>query len=466
MTEPGIGSPMRQAWLVAALTLVSMLAMIDKNVITLLVPHIKRDLGITDTQVGLVIGVAFALTNVLVAIPAGWLADRGPRRLIVSAGVTTWSVMAAACGFASSFWSLFVARAGVGLAEGLIPPACYSLLRDGVTPGWRGRAFSVYAMSALVGTGLAFVLGGLIVGWLTSQPALPFIGHLPIWSQTLVLVGVSGGLFILLPWTVRPPARAAAAGEASWRETWRRVVRDAPVYRPLAAFGVAHAMLTNSMGVWVPTLLALRFDMGPQTAGPVLGLLLIVMGPIGLFAAGWIMDRLDAAGRSGPAVVALGVALLVAIPGVLEPIAPNAAVTLALQAALVLGATTYLAVTSTLVARLASPLTVGKTMAIFLVLHGVVGAGLAPVVTAVTAAHLFADNANSLGLALTTVNVAYSLVAIGSAWLLLSALRRRPLSAGVGDAVTGVTRAAIEVDRTREAGKRPQGGGPVPIRRP
>ena len=121
------GATFARPWLlVGCLTVTSMLALIDKNVITLMVGGVKTSFGLSDTQVGLVVGVAFALANLAISLPAGWLADRGDRRAIVACGVVIWSIMAATCGAANGFLQLFLARAGVGIGEGLT-----HLIRDG-----------------------------------------------------------------------------------------------------------------------------------------------------------------------------------------------------------------------------------------------------------------------------------------------------------------------------------------------
>ena len=189
------GLSARQQWgLVTTLTVVSMLAMIDKNLIQLMVDPIKADLGLTDVQISLLIGAAFAIANLAASLPAGWLADRTSRRMLIGSGVVIWSIAAAAGGLARSFGGFFAVRAAVGFGEGLIPPACYSLMRDGIDGSRRGRALAVYSMAITAGAGLALVVCGALIAAIVAQgiDRVPLIRAIRPWQLTLMAIGIAG----------------------------------------------------------------------------------------------------------------------------------------------------------------------------------------------------------------------------------------------------------------------------------
>jgi MFS transporter, Spinster family, sphingosine-1-phosphate transporter len=284
----------RQWRVVACLTVLSMLAMLDKNVMTLLVAGIKTDLGLTDTQVGLIIGLAFAVANFAISVPAGWLADRISRRTIVASGVAVWSVMATACGAANSFWQMFWTRAGVGFGEGIIPPASYSLIRDAVHPTVRGRAFSVYGMATSVGTGLSLIFGGVLVGVIAASDLreLPLIGPVKPWQTVLILIGIGGLPLSLLAYAFRDPGRTSGPPAASFGDAWHVAKPHRRALLALLAFSSLHALMAGSLSAWLPALLGRKFGVTPQVVGPILGTLLMVCAPIGLGTAGVMMDRI------------------------------------------------------------------------------------------------------------------------------------------------------------------------------
>jgi MFS family permease len=187
---------LRYAWYVACVLMVcNTFSFIDRQVLGLLVTPIKQDLGISDTRIGLLQGLAFGLYYTLLGIPMGRLVDSGSRRTLVAAGVFLWSLMTAACAGARSFGALFLARMGVGIGEATLSPAAFSLLADYFPKGRLATALSIFSMGIFFGSGLALLLGGLIVGALGS------------WRLTFLLVGLPGLLVALLALTIREPAR-------------------------------------------------------------------------------------------------------------------------------------------------------------------------------------------------------------------------------------------------------------------
>src|SRR5712691_1532753 len=194
------------AWYVVLVLMVCYtLSFIDRQILSLLVGPIKRDLGITDTRVGLLQGLAFALFYTLLGLPMGRFADRGSRRNLIALGVFFWSLMTAVCSVARSFWSLFFARMGVGVGEATLAPSAFSLISDYFPRERLGTALSIYAMGIFIGSGLALIVGGTVVGAVTHLPAidLPVLGTIASWRLTFLIVGLPGLLVGLILYTIR-----------------------------------------------------------------------------------------------------------------------------------------------------------------------------------------------------------------------------------------------------------------------
>ena len=204
----------RRAWVTVFVLLAAYaVAFIDRQILTLLVEPIQRDLEITDTQFSLLSGLAFTLFYTLMGIPLGWLADRGSRRKLILVSVLFWSAMTAACGMAKSFGMLFLARIGVGVGEAGLSPAAFSMIADSFPPEKRSRALSLYAMGAVAGVGLALIIGGAVIGWASTAPpvVLPILGELRTWQLAFLLVSLPGPVLAIAVWALREPKRQELA---------------------------------------------------------------------------------------------------------------------------------------------------------------------------------------------------------------------------------------------------------------
>ncbi len=149
------------AWyVVVILTIAYIFSFLDRQILSLLVEPIRADLGITDTQIGLLQGLAFGIFYTVLGIPIGRLADRYSRRGIIAAGTTIWCLMTAACGLARNFPQLFLARIGIGVGEAALNPSAFSLISDYFPRARRARPMSFYNMGVSLGAGLAHGHGG------------------------------------------------------------------------------------------------------------------------------------------------------------------------------------------------------------------------------------------------------------------------------------------------------------------
>lgn len=390
--------------LVIALTLIAMLAMLDRYALSLLVQPLKADLGLTDTEVGIAVGAGFAIANIAISIPAGWAADRFSRRAIVFAGVVLWSAMTVICGLATTFLVFLLARAGVGLGEGMIPPASYSLIRDGVSPERHGRAFTTFAMANTLGPGSAILLVGTLVGAIVAFDWhwLPLFGDVKPWQFTLILLGVLGMPLAGLAYIFKAPERHHTVdGKNGYPAAITEMRRQRAIYLPLIIFSCCSAMVASSLGIWFPAYVGRVFGLGPQIVGPTLGLILMIGGPLGLFVAGTAMDWLRRRGSDGAGPVAIVAAVMLLLFATLVPLAPSLPLMWTLEAGVVLCSTCYFALVSTVVSKTAPPAMVGKVMALLLVLQGIFGSGIAPVVVGWLADHAYSGQ-HALGMALAT----------------------------------------------------------------
>lgn len=204
------------AWYaLSILFLIYVLNFIDRQIITILAPDLKRDLGLTDADIGFLYGTAFAVFYALFGIPLGRLADNWHRVRLLTIGLTLWSAMTALSGFARSGMHLGLARMGVGIGEATASPSAYSLISDMFPKHMRGTALSIYSAGLYFGGGISLMIGGFIVeGWNRSYPAGGPLG-LVGWQAAFLAVGIPGLLLALLVATLREPVRGLIDGVPS-----------------------------------------------------------------------------------------------------------------------------------------------------------------------------------------------------------------------------------------------------------
>lgn len=296
-------TPAPRSWLLlAALFLAYACSSVDRYVIGLLIEPIKRDLGATDTEIGLLQGFAFLLVYGVAGLPAGYLADRTVRVRLVSAAVAFWSLMTGLCGLASSYWTLFLARAGVGVGESVLSPASYSLIADSFPEDRQGLALGIYVCGASFGAGLSLIASGYIIAALTAHGPLTVLGLVTLqpWQQTFVLLGLPGLLIAALLLWLREPARKAA-----------RAVDDAPSVADYARFAMRNRwalgfhhlasglsnLVTLATTTWAASLMIRVHGWRVDNVGLAVGLATVCGGVCGLLFGGAASDF---AFRRGP----------------------------------------------------------------------------------------------------------------------------------------------------------------------
>ena len=275
-TEPRRG---HRRYVLAVLIVVYAFNFIDRQIIGMLAVPIKRDLGLSDTELGLMGGFAFAIFYTLLALPVARLADRGRRTRVIGVALALWSVMTAVCGLAQSFAQLFLARVGVGIGEaGGVAPA-HSLIADVFPPAERARALALYALAVPLGSALGIVAGGY----------LATVGN---WRLALAVVGGAGLLFapLVLATLPEPPRPAAGSGE-TFASALAALI-GTPSFVALA-FGAGIASIAGyGLFFWLPSFFVRSFGLSVFDASLAFAGLLVSGGAIGIHLGGVLGDRL------------------------------------------------------------------------------------------------------------------------------------------------------------------------------
>ncbi len=301
------------AWYAVVILVVAfILSFIDRIIIAMLVDPLKQDLGLSDTQLGWLQGLAFAVFYAAVGLPIGRMADRYSRRAIIGVGIFLWSLMTAVCGLARNFLELFLARVGVGVGEAALSPAAYSMIADYFPREQLGRAIGVYQAGAFFGAGLSFLLGGLVIQAVTKAPelSLPLVGVVRPWQAVFFIVGLPGILVALLMFTVKEPIRRGVLATQSAGIPLGEVVRYAfERWRVFVLHFIGFALLAVPMTTivtWAFSYFTRVLLFTPPEAALRLGGILIVLSPLGVYAGGWLADALHRRGyRDAPLRVAL-----------------------------------------------------------------------------------------------------------------------------------------------------------------
>jgi MFS family permease len=321
--------PAKARMAAAVLAVAYMLSFIDRQILSLLVEPMKRDLRITDFQASLLQGFAFAVIYAAAGIPFGRLADRFSRRNLIIAGVAVWSVMTTLCGLVRSFGGLFIGRFGVGIGEAALSPAAYSLLADYFSPDRLPRAMAVYGLGPAVGTGLAYMLGGTIlarVGTAETVALGPF-GWVRPWQVAFVLVGCLGAVVIILLTLVSEAPRRTTVIDTRQFSFSQALCFFATHWRGLGTLFFGLSMLgiqAYAAMSWFPSMLMRTFGAKVSDVGLVFGAVYLVSSVTGSLGGAWCATRLRHEGRRNPYVRwVLICAVVVTISAGLAPLCPT-----------------------------------------------------------------------------------------------------------------------------------------------
>lgn len=266
------------AYLLVVLTLIGTVNWADRQVVPILFPSIRKDLGLNDTELGVIGGLAFSLIYALSSFGFGYLADRSLRKYLLAGGLVVWSLATAASGLAHDFWSLFWARFFTGVGEASLYPCAISLIGERVPPERRGRSLGVFAAAAAIGSGLGVGLGGFLAKRLD-------------WHSVFFIYGAAGvaclPLILSLPESRR--VRSHAEGEALW--TAVRVTLSDTRLRWLWVTGTLAIASGQGFSAWIPSFFVRVLGLDLAAAGAVFGAAALLGGIAGGFLGGVLADR-------------------------------------------------------------------------------------------------------------------------------------------------------------------------------
>lgn len=391
----GRGAPARRyspfaAWSsVAILLMLAILSILDRQIIALQVGPMKADLGLTDTQLGMLQGIAFGLLYAIAGIPLGWAVDRFPRRIIAYLGVTLWSLSAASCGLATNFWQLFAGRTLVGVGEATLNPTAVSLISDLFPRAKVGTPMGVYSASFYIGSGVALTAGGFIVTLFAERThiVLPIVGQVAPWQATFIATGLPGVVLAFAAFLLRDPrarVRTAPHADRPAAPGFVRFLRSEAqlVLLTYIGFGLA-AFVAYAVGAWTPAYFARVFGMRAAEIGWTWGLVVALSGAFGALAGGALIDRVYRAGVRDACIVVPTVTSILCWPflaGAYFMATPtHALVSLAIGMALF---STIAPGSYATWQRIAPPELRGRVMASFSLVAGLLGTALGPVVVA------------------------------------------------------------------------------------
>lgn len=297
-----------QWWVVFVLTLVMLVSFIDRQIISLMVEPMKADLNITDSQAGLLYS-GFSLFYALASIPLAWLIDRGNRTKILSICLALWTLFTIAGGVLHSFWSIFIARVGVGIGEASVTPAAHSIIGDIMPKRSLPLAIAIFQGGAILGTGLAFIFGGLVISVVRHADPIeiPIFGLIFAWQLSFFIVAAPGFLVLFLLNTIREPKRPRVTTEVQdnmaqitlksfYQGNWKTILSHHTGFACLVLMG--HAFV-----FWTPSFFERAHGVPAENAAIIYGIIFIIAGTIATTSSAKLAQFAMAKGSSESLII-------------------------------------------------------------------------------------------------------------------------------------------------------------------
>ena len=308
------------AWLtVIVLFLLYILSLVDRYVIALLMEPIKADLGISDFELSLLQGLAFAVFYAICAIPVGLALDRFDRRKVLFGCILIWSLGAAGCGLATGFATLAIGRALIGAGESGFTTGAYSIVGDSFPPERVSFAMSIFVMGGVMGAGIVFLLGGPLVGAVLDGA----ISHWPLlagfapWQQAFLITGIPGLLMaflvFLFPEPKRRRAASAVAPNGGYGEALAFILANRRAFSAIILGTGLVYTVTIAMQLWSPAFFMRVHGWSPAQIGVAMGLAQMLPA-LSLPFHGWMADRFFAKGRTDAHLVWCLITMIAAAP--------------------------------------------------------------------------------------------------------------------------------------------------------
>lgn len=385
-------------YVIFVLLLAQTFSFLDRMIMGLLVGPIRESFAISDTQYSLLAGLAFSLFYALMGLPLARIADSRNRRNLITWGIAVWSLMTALCGLAKNFWTLFMARVGVGVGEAALGPAAYSMITDYFPRESLARALSVYMLGVTFGSGAAYMLGGAVVAYVETLPPIELVllGTMEGWQLTFLIVGIPGLLVaLLMRTTVAEPQRTDTPGTTMLPVP--EVLAFAWAHRRAYGchiFGISiFVMVVYALNLWGPTYFIRTFGFSISEAGWTFGLIMLGSGSAGLLFAGIVADKWLGRGVVDAYARLIVVSMLCMLPctialGFVESVTGGI-----IAMALAVFFSAFQGGISGGTIQLMTPNRMrGQIMAVYLLVANLVGLGLGPTVLAATTDYVFGSD--------------------------------------------------------------------------
>lgn len=384
-------------------TAVYMVNLLDRQLLAILIEPIRTELGLSDTQIGFLSGISFAIFYTFLGLPIARLADHTNRRNIVAVAAILWSVMTAACGLAASYGWLLVARIGVAIGQAGATPPIHSLISDYFPPQRRTSAMAIYAIGAALGGVLSFAAGGIL-------------SQIYGWRMAFIIMGIPGiFLGMLMLFTVREPPRghweSTASSEAAPPiSTVLKHLWELKTFRHLSLGGALAAFALYSMGQWTPAFFIRVHEMSLAQAGIALAVVGALTTVTGTIAGGMLAERLGRTDRRWLMLLP-GLGVLISTPFLVSGfLARDLTTSLLFLAAATLLVSMQTGPIAAITQGLAPPRMRALASAVLLFVLNIIGMGLGPQFTGLISDWL----APAYGVR--SIAIALALSAVATAW--------------------------------------------------
>lgn len=393
-------SPVVSWYGLVVLMATSIIAILDRQVLNLMVDPIRASMGFTDVQIGVLQGPAFMIFYTLLGFPIGWLIDRTHRLRLISAGILIWTLGTMGCGVATNYQEMLVARAVVGMGEAVVGPGAISLLADYFSPSKRPLAMSIHGTANMFGMGFALLAGGVLLSLANEFGPVSFAGfdNIDSWRLVFLMVAAPGFVIALLALTAREPKRQEVKSDgriALQLGSWLLSAKNWIIPHFIAICLVA--IVSYAFMSWLPTYFIRGYKWEPADVGVLTGFQFVLLGPIGILSGGFAVRLFQSKGEKDGAIRVLRLLTgllgtsLVALAFSWSPLIAVASASAAILFA------SALPVVSILALQQATPNEFrGRLSAIYFIVTNLVGYSVGPLVTAALTQYVF-GNPNQIG---------------------------------------------------------------------
>lgn len=435
------GQTLSNRYVLLVLLLVAyILSFIDRNIMAILVEPIRADFHISDFEYGLLNGLAFTFLYAFLGVPVGWLADRSNRKNIIATGTAIWSVMTLLCGLTTGFYSLFLARVGVGVGEAALSPPAHSLLSDYFDQKVLPSVMAIFTLGIPVGVGISYSLGGWVYGLFVEQQqiVLPVLGALKPWQATFMLVGLPGLLLAAGIGLMVEPKRQGLlhAGQQdaglSMQEVTGFLRENVAVYAGIF-FGIGClAIMGYSFMMWFVAHMSRVYHVPSHEIAKDFGLMYLVFGTLGTLFGAFLSNQLVKRGYSDAGIrTVFVVALLWLVPAIAAPLVPSLQLAFLFAVPCIFLLNGYFGVAIAAL-QLCTPNQMRAQVSALLLLTGnLFGLALGPAIVGLLSDKVFSGE-HSLGYALATIGAVFCPLAIVLVYRSLKPYRQLLDKAGKG----------------------------------